>query len=210
MTGVRAVAGVCLVGAGVTFWLAWFLMPLPGTTDASFILEQVALTPGSVFASVAVQLASSALLVPGVLGLVQATRLRESSAAFLAAALVGIGATGFAADAIYHLLAAEMVAPGIAREAVLPVMERFQSADLAFIVPQLLALLVGVAWLVALAARAGLASPRLLGLALVAAVAGIAAARAFGGGRRGVALGVLALFSLAIAELGRGALRARS
>ena len=206
-------AGACLVAAGVTFWLAWFLMPLPGTTDASFILEQVSLTPGSVFASVAVQLVSSALLVPGVLGLVQATRLRESGAAFLAASLVGIGATGFAADAIYHLLAAEMVAPGVAREAMLPVMERFQSADLAFIVPQLLALLAGVVWLALLAARAGVASrwsPRLLALALGVAVAGAAAARAFGGGRRAVALGALALVSLAITELGRGAAQARS
>ncbi len=206
-------AGACLIGAGVAFWLAWFLMPLPGTTDAAFILEQVALTPGSVFASVAVQLVSSALLVPGVLGIVQATPLRESTGAFLAASLVGIGATGFAADAIYHLLAAEMVAPGLAREAMLPVMERFQSADLAFILPQLLALVVGVAWLALLAARAGAASrwtPRLLALALLVAVAGGAAARAFGGGRRAVALGALALFSLAIAELGRGAARARS
>ena len=126
---------------------------------------------------------------------------------------MGIGATGFAADAIYHLLAAEMVAPGVAREAMLPVMERFQSADLAFIVPQLLALVVGVGWLALLAARAGAASrwtPRLLALALLVAVAGGAAARAFGGGRRAVALGALALFSLAIAELGRGAARARS
>lgn len=206
-------AGACLIGAGVAFWLAWFLMPLPGTTDAAFILEQVALTPGSVFASVAVQLVSSALLVPGVLGIVQATPLRESTGAFLAASLVGIGATGFAADAIYHLLAAEMVAPGVAREAMLPVMERFQSADLAFILPQLLALVVGVAWLALLAARAGAASrwtPRLLAVALLVAVAGGAAARAFGGGRRAVALGALALFSLAIAELGRGAARARS
>lgn len=213
MAGVRGIAGACLIGAGVSFWLAWFLMPLPGTTDAAFILEQVALTRGSVFASVAVQLVSSALLVPGVLGVVQATPLRESRSAFLAASLVGIGATGFAADAIYHLLAAEMVAPGVSREAMLPVMERFQSADLVFIVPQLLALVVGVAWLALLAARAGAASrwtPRLLALALVVAVAGGAAARAFGGGRRAVALGALALFSLAIAELGRGGARARS
>jgi hypothetical protein len=71
-----------------------------------------------------------------------------------------------------------------------------------------LVLVVGV-----VAARAGAASrwsPRLAGLALGVAVAGGAAARAAGGGRRAVALGALALFSLAIAELGREPARARS
>lgn len=212
MDRIGRAAGACLVGAGIAFWLAWFLMPLPGTTDPAFILEAVGATPTSVWWSVAVQLLCSALLVPGALGIALADPLRRSGASFAAASLVGIGATGFAADAIYHLLAYEMTLPGVAREAMLPVMARFQSADLAFIVPQLLALIGGVAWLAALAARAGLASrlaPRLLWIALGIAVFGGAAARAAGDGRRAVALGALAAFALAIAELGRGLARAR-
>jgi hypothetical protein len=142
---VSRVAGACLVGAAISFWLAWWLMPLPGTTDTAFILEQVGATRARVFASVAVQVVSGALLVPGLLGLTAATPLRGSTAAFAAASLVGIGATGLAADAIYHLLAFEMTAPGVIREAMVPVMDRFQSADLVFVAPQLLALLTGVA-----------------------------------------------------------------
>jgi len=213
MGWVSRAAGACLVAAGISFWLAWFLMPLPGTTDPEFILQAVGATPVGVWWSVAVQLACSALLVPGALGAALAEPVRRSGAAFAAASLVGIGATGFAADAIYHLLAYEMTLPSVAREAMLPVMARFQSTDLAFIVPQLLALVVGVAWLAAVAARAGVASrlaPRLLWIALGVAVVGGAAARAAGSGRRAVALGALALFSLAVAEVGRGLARARS
>jgi len=209
----QGLAGGCLVGAGISFWLAWFLMPLPGTTDPAFILEQVGLASESVFASVAVQMLCCALFVPGLLGLALLPSTRDSTASFVGTSLTGIGVTGFAADAIYHLAAFEMSRPGIAREAMLPVMTRLQSADLAFIVPQLFALAIGVAVLARAAARAGVAPPRvpreLLG-ALVLAVAGGAAVRALGAGRRELVLAVLALFSLALAELGAALARARS
>jgi hypothetical protein len=88
----------------------------------------------------------------------------------------------------------------------IPVMARFQAQDLVFVAPTLLALLVGLAWLAFVAARAGLvsrASPRLQLAGLALALAGAAFVRASGGaGRRVVALGVLALFSLSIAWLG--------
>lgn len=210
---VSRVAAACLVGAGFSFWLAWLLMPLPGTTDTAFILEQVGATRERVFASVAVQILSSALFVPGVLGLVATSPLRGSSGAFVWASLVGIGATGLAADAVYHLLAFEMTAPGVTREAMLPVMDRFQSGDLVFVAPQLLALLAGVGGLAWVSARAGLAprrAPLWVGLALAAAVVGGAAVRAAGLPRRAVAMTVLGAFSLAIVELGASLWRARS
>ena len=206
-------AGACLVGAGISFWLAWFLMPLPGTADPAFILDQVGATPERVWWSVALQLISCALFVPGLLGITLDPKLRTSASAFAAASLTGVGVTGLAADAIYHLVAFEMSQPGVSREAMLPVMVRFQSADLVFVAPQLLALIAGVAWLAVSAARAGAVSrlaPRLLALALGVAVAGGVAARAIGVGRREVALSALALFSLAIAQLGAGLSRARS
>jgi hypothetical protein len=214
MTSLARIAGGCWVGAAISFWLAWFLMPLPGTTDAAFILDQVGATPERVYGSVAFQLVSSALFVPALLGLASLSPLRDSRAGFAAASLVGIGVTGLAADAIYHLVAYEMSLPGLTREAMLPVMQRFQSADLVFVAPQLLALLGGMGFLGWSAARAGAASrwvPRLLALALGVALAGGAAVRASGGaGRRALALGVLALFSLAVAELGLGLWRVRS
>jgi hypothetical protein len=213
MTSLSRVAGLCLIGAGISFWLAWFLMPLPGTTDAAFILDQVGATPERVRWSVAVQLVSSALFLPGLLGIAREPKLRESASAFAAASLAGVGVTGIAADAIYHLAAYEMSRPGVARDAMLPVMERFQSADLIFVAPQLLAFVAGVSLLGVVAARTGAVSrsgPRLLAAALGVAVVGGAAARAFGTGRRAVALAALALFSLAIADLGARLSRARS
>ena len=201
----RSVGGICLAAAALAFWLAWFLMPMPGTTDVAFILAQVGATPERVWLSVALQLVSSALFVPGLLAFAVSTEPRSPRLGFAAASLAGIGATGFAADAIYHLLAYEMVQPGIERAAMIPLMARFQSADLVFVAPQLVALLVGLALVSLAAARAGLvprANPRLHLAALGLAVVGGAFANATGQGRRVVALCVLALFSLAVAWVG--------
>lgn len=205
VTDSRRIGGWCLVGAALSFWLSWLLMPMPGTTDVAFIFEQVGATPERVFASVAAQMISSALLVPGLLAFVGVPELRGSALGFASASLAGIGATGFAADAIYHLLAYEMVRPGISREAMVPVMARFQAEDLVFVAPQLLALLLGLGLVSLAAARAGLvprANPRLHLAALALALGGGLAVGALGQGRRLVALGVLALFSLAVAWVG--------
>ncbi|HKC51760.1 MAG TPA: hypothetical protein VKF60_13265 [Myxococcota bacterium] len=69
MSSLARIAGGCWVGAAISFWLAWFLMPLPGTTDAALILEEVGAMSERVFWSVALQLISSALFVPALLGL---------------------------------------------------------------------------------------------------------------------------------------------
>jgi hypothetical protein len=205
VTSTERIGGVCLIAAAFTFWMAWFLMPLPGTTDVAFILEQVGATPERVWLSVAVQIVSSALFVPALLALARVRGVGDSPLGFAALSLGGIGATGLAADAIYHLLAYEMVLPGIDRAAMVPVMARFQAQDLVFAAPQLVALLLGLAALSWIAARAGIvsrASPRLQLAALALAGIGGAAVRLSGGGRRAVALGVLALFSLSLAWLG--------
>ena len=205
MTDSRRFGGACLVGAAFAFWLTWLLMPMPGTTDVAFILEQVGATPERVWCSVALQIVCSALFVPGLLAFVSAPELRGSPLAFASASLAGIGATGFAADAIYHLLAYEMVRPGIARDAMVPLMTRFQTADLIFVAPQLLALLLGLGLASLAAARAHLvprANPFLYLAALVLAIGGGGLAGAIGQGRRAVALGVLALISLAVAWVG--------
>jgi len=211
MPGSRRIGGACLVGAALSFWLAWFLMPMPGTTDVAFILDQVGAAPDRVWLSVAVQLLSAALFVPGLLAFVLEVERRSPRLGFAAASLSGIGATGFAADAIYHLLAYEMVRPGVSRDVMLPLMARFQSADLIFVAPQLLALLVGLGLASLAASRAGLvprANPWLHIVALGVAVFGGLVAHATGAGRRLVALCVLGVFSLAVAWVGIGLARA--
>lgn len=150
--------------------------------------------------------------MPGLLAFVSAEELRGSRLGFAAASLAGIGATGLAADAIYHLLAYEMVQPGTPREAMLPLMTRFQSADLVFVAPQLVALLLGLGLVSLAASRAGLvsrANPLLHLLALALAVVGGVVANAAGQGRRLVALGVLGLFSFAVAGVGAALARPR-
>jgi hypothetical protein len=208
----RSIGGSCLAAAAVTFWLAWFLMPMPGTADVEFILSQVGATQERVWLSVAVQMVSSALFVPGLLAFVLAEELRASRLGFVAASLAGIGVTGFAADAIYHLLAYEMVQPGVDRAAMVPLMTRFQTADLVFVAPQLLLLLLGLGLVSLAASRGGLvtrANPRLHLLALVLAIVGGVAANATGQGRRLVALCVLGLFSFAVSGVGVALARPR-
>ena len=161
MQNSRRVGGAGLIGGALAFWLAWFLMPTPGVADAAYILESVAATPERVWLSVAVQLLSSTLFAPALLAFVAAPTL------------AGIGVAGLGADAIYQLLAHEMAQAGIARDAMLPVMARFQSQDLMFVAPLLLAPLVGLGLMSLAALRAGLASrlnPVLHGVALVRGV----------------------------------------
>lgn len=205
MSDSRRFGGVCLIAASISFFLAWLLMPMPGTTDVAYILENVAKTTDRVWLSVAIQLVSSALFVPGILAFVTTEELRGSRQGFAAASLAGVGATGLAADAIYHLLAYEMVQPGIPRDAMIPLMTRFQREDLVFVAPQLVALLLGLAGMSLVASRSGVvsrANPMLHAFALGIALAGGALVAALGAGRRGVALAVLAAFSTAVAGLG--------
>src|SRR5512139_3459302 len=79
VTSNSRIGGVCLVGAALTFWLAWFLMPMPGTTDVAFILEQVAATPERVWLWVGVQILSAALFIPGLLALARVSGIGDSS-----------------------------------------------------------------------------------------------------------------------------------
>ena len=48
-------AGWSMVVGGAPFWLSWYLMPQPGTTDAAFILAAVARQRSAVFRSAVLQ-----------------------------------------------------------------------------------------------------------------------------------------------------------
>src|SRR5262249_25453766 len=106
-------AGVVLVFAAVTFWVAWALMPDAGTNDAAHILDAVRVNRDAVRWSILVQLISSAAFVPAVVF------ARPASArALTGACLVLVGAMGMAADAIFHLAAYYMTAEGVPNESV--------------------------------------------------------------------------------------------
>jgi hypothetical protein len=202
-------AGWLLVAAGAAFWLGWLLMPGVGVTDAARIFELVGASRDRVFASSVLHLATAAFLALAVPALVRLRPARGSVALSLAPALLALGACAIAADAVIHLVAYEMTAPGVDRSAMLPVMERLQSFDLALLAPLILALFLGMGALAGGASRAGWVSrwnPRLHGIAVAVLVVGGPLLGPRGGGRI-VGLTVLALVSASTAWVGLGLAR---
>jgi hypothetical protein len=150
-------------------------MPGVGVTDAAKILTLVSAQPGRVLGSSLLQLLSAALFALAVPGLTRRFPNAKNSWMSAGTALLAVGVSGDAADAIYHQLAYEMVRPGIDQTAMLPVMQRMQSVDLRFIAPMILAFLLGCAALAIGAAKERLvprANPLLYALAIGVALVG--------------------------------------
>ena len=190
-------AGAWLAAAALLFWLSWALMPAVGITDTRLIFEKVAAHASGVRASVVLQLVSAACYAPAGVGIARLPAAESRRGLAIGAVLLLIGAMGSAADAVLHLLAVEMVAPGIDRDAMIPVMERMQGPNLALLGPLIAAFFAGSVVLSIGFARAGLVSrwnPWLLALALPAL--------AVGGG-----LALLACVSASQAWLGAALLR---
>jgi hypothetical protein len=153
-----------------------------------------------VHASALLQLVGSALLVPG---LVAEARDRRST---LGAVVTLWGVLGMAADAVFHQLAYQMTAPGVARDAVLPVMTAMQTVELAPHLPLLFAFVVGpvlLGWQVRRAEGASVAATLLMAPAATLPV-GILAARLVGMPKRAIALIVLGEVWLGLTALGLG------
>ncbi|RIL05390.1 MAG: hypothetical protein DCC71_10680 [Proteobacteria bacterium] len=198
-------SGLWLVFASLGFWLSWVLMPGVGLTDAAEILERVGARRTDVLASVALQLASAAAYAPGLAGILCSAAARASNLLWTGCALLLIGAMGSAADAIFHLVAFEMTAPGVAPDAVLPVMRRLQGADLVLLLPFVAAFFAGHAVLLVGARRialVGALAPRLLALAPGVALVGALASRSGVVSGRVVGLAALGLVSASLAVLG--------
>jgi hypothetical protein len=122
------------------------------------------------------------------------------------AVLLAIGAMGSAADAIFHLLAYYMTAPGMDVDAMLPLMAHMQGPGLALLAPMILAFFVGAATLAVACWRAGLVTGRnpLLHLAALAvAFSGPLAVRVDRSLARVVGLTVLLLVSASLVGIGR-------
>jgi hypothetical protein len=180
-------------------------MPGVGVTDARQILERVALQRDAVWLSTLLQLVSAACFAPAVIALGRIGHERGRPAMRWGAVLLGVGAMGSAADAIFHVLAYHMTTPGIDAATMVPLMERMQGPGLALIAPLLLAFFAGAATLALGCAAAGLVSrrnPALHGLALLVACGAPLALRVNPALARGVGLTVLALVAASLAGIG--------
>lgn len=176
--------------AAAAFFGAWLLMPGVGITDAQRIFDLVGAHRGQVLASSVLQLFSAACYAPAAVALVIAR-----PALRVPATLLLVGAMGSAADAIFHLFAYEMTAPGAPSEALLPVMARMQGPGLVWILPLILSFFVGTGLLARAAHRAdGRRGGRRVAIALLLVLAllfTLAFARVIVPGRA-IGLGVLA------------------
>jgi hypothetical protein len=185
----REPSAIALGLGAVLLWAAWALMPDAATNDAAHILTAVTSARGSVHASATLQLAGAALIVAGL-----AAEAGEGRRARAGAVAMLVGCAGMAADAVYHQLAYEMTAPGVARDAVLPVMERMQTEALRPLIPLLLLFPLGAVVLGAQRRRRGVGSPwtaRLLIAPALIVPFGVAGRAALGLPKRFVALTVL-------------------
>jgi hypothetical protein len=190
----RRAAVAWLTLASVGFWLSWLLMPGVGVTDPVRIFELVGSHRPEVLASVVLQLLSAAAYLPGAFAL--AICESPARAVRVGCVLLAIGAAGSAADAIFHLVAFEMTAPGSPSEALLGVMKRLQGPDLALLLPFVAAFFAGHAVLAAAVRRRGAAgrlSFRCILFAPVAALVGARVARAGVVSKREVGLVFLGL-----------------
>jgi hypothetical protein len=202
----RRSTGAWLIGASLSFWLAWALMPGVGVTDAARIFSLVGAHRDSVLASVVLQLGSAAAYAPGLAGILGSDVARRE-AVRLGAVLLAVGAMGSAADAVLHLVAYEMTAPDVAREAMEPVMQRLQGPDLALLLPFVAAFFAGHAVLVGALRRASPGAVRLLLLAPGLAALGVAVGRAGFAASRSFGLASLAALAGSLAWLGLALLR---
>ena len=171
--------GVMFIVAGALFWAAWVLMPGVGIVDPAHIFAIVATQRGLVLTSVVLQLMSAAAYAPALIGLVADARFGFQAAIRLGATLLAAGAMGSAADAVLHLLAFAMTAPGLDPQAQLPVMAFMQGPGLWLLAPLLLAFFAGGAWLSVTLSRSDVVprwNARAHAVALIAALSGAALA----------------------------------
>jgi len=193
--------GLLLIAAATLFWLSWWLMPGVGVTDAAEIFNLVGSRRPYVMLSVITQLLSAALYVPALLAISDTS----DRGVRWGAGLLLLGAMGAAIDAIFHLLAYAMTAPGLERASLLQVMAIMQGPGLRLVAPFILSFFVGgVVLSIALAKKGTVPKSSAYTYLVVLGIALAGGAAAFAGivSQRVVGLSVLAAVSLAQAILG--------
>lgn len=196
--------GQSLISAAILFWVGWLLMPGVGITDTAEIFERVGANRGAVRVSALLHMLCAFSLAIAAPSIAMLFPMRVRRMARFAASALAAGACGIAIDALLHLVAYEMTAPGVDRAAMVPVMVQLQTTNLAFVMIFFLAFFVGAGALAGSASRAGLVprwNPRLHGIAFAIAIVGGVLLGPRGGGRI-VGLTFLALVSASIAWVG--------
>jgi hypothetical protein len=138
----RAATGYLLIYAAASFWISWFLMPDPGTTDAAHILAIVKEARTAVLWSMLIQITSAVSYLAALFLLVQTSSPQRTAMAGIV--LFGVGAMGLCADAFFHLLAYEMTSDTVAiGDNVIRVMHLMQTEGVVILIPILLPFFAG-------------------------------------------------------------------
>ena len=193
-------AGLLLIVAAALFWFSWFLMPGVGVTDSALIFGLVGHKRSSVMLSVVMQLVSSGLYVPALLGLSFSFSNTHEAWVRRSTGLLLLGAMGSAMDAVFHLVAYAMTMPGLEPGSLLQVMAFMQGPGLRLVAPFIVSFFVGGIFLAVALRKEGAisrAGEYFYATALGVAVAGAAAASSGIVPQRAVGLSVLAAISMA-------------
>jgi len=199
-----------LTAAAALFWLSWVLMPGVGVTDPAQIFALVSSQRPLVVASVVVQLVSAVLYVPALVGLMSHAPLRRVPRLGWSVGLLLVGAIGSAADAVLHLLAYAMTAPGLEMATLVRVMAFMQGPGLLMLAPLILSFFVGGGALSVAFAHGGIVSRWNPWLHLIAvAIAVVGGALASRGMLPARAVGLTALAAISLAQAWAGLAIAR-
>src|SRR5262249_9668953 len=142
MNSQKKFTGYLLIFAAVKFWISWFLMPDPGTTDSKHILQIVKQSRNAVFTSIISQIISSVEYITVFFLLVQVQYAKTKKLTGII--IFGIGALGLCSDAFFHLLAYFMTDSAVSiNNDVIRVMEFMQTKGVLFLIPILLPFFIG-------------------------------------------------------------------
>jgi hypothetical protein len=196
----------CFIVAALAFAAAWYFVPSAGETDTMAIFNAVTPVRGEMLAAGILQLVAAALYVPAMVGIVRDRSVPYADKLWRPAAVLIVGTLGLATDALDHILAYAMTAPGVDQAAQVEVMQFMQGEALLLISPLIASYFVGAVWLSIAYAKAGAVSrwnPGLYAVAAVIAAGGSALAHA-GDVIDSYVVGVLTMWVIAAPQLWLG------
>jgi len=139
----NTVTGWLLITASIGFFISWFLMPDPGTTDTTHILSIVKQSRTRVMASTIVQISTSVVYIIS-LFLLTRNGMYQKRTAMTGIVLLAVGVLGLCADAFFHLLAYFMTDNSVTiQQDVVRVMDFMQTTGVVFLLPILLPFFIG-------------------------------------------------------------------
>jgi hypothetical protein len=201
----QIITGYLLLLAAGIFWISWFLMPDPGTTDTNHILKIVKESRTDVLNSVIMQVTASVLYVFVLLRLSQHS-FPQRKITSIGAILFAIGVLGMCSDAFFHLLAYFMTADSVnIQQDVVRVMEFMQTTGVRFLIPLMLPFFIGnLVLAIGLKKQAmisGVAAVLFL-IAFSVAITGVVVIRTTEYEVHGLSFTTLAIFAIAQAAIG--------